>query len=245
MKAMIFAAGLGTRLKPFTLHHPKAMAEVGGVPMLERVMRKFIDFGVDELVVNVHHFSQQIIDFIHAHEPWGVPIHISDESSELLDTGGGILAARQWLDGDEPFFVHNADILTNFPLDEMWRAHLATRPLSTLLVAHRSTSRYLLMDSEMRMRGWTNQKTGQVLPPDLSLSGLEPWAFGGVHILSPRVFTKLKEYAADRRVFPIMPFYIDECQVETIQGYCPTAAYRWHDIGNPDSLERAQLDFGR
>ena len=156
---MIFAAGLGTRLRPLTDNKPKALVEVAGKPMLERVILRLKRSGVDEIVVNVHHFGQQIIDFLYANDNFGVTIHVSDEREELLDTGGGILKARKWLDGGEPVIVHNADILTDFDLDEMMCQHVASEAVATLLVAERDTARYFVFNDAMRLQGWTNIKT--------------------------------------------------------------------------------------
>ncbi len=244
MKALIFAAGLGTRLKPFTLEHPKALVPIGGVPMLERVVEKLKNAGITEMVVNVHHFSSQIVDFLRANNNFGVNIHISDESALLLDTGGGILKARQWLD-DAPFLVHNADILTDFPIEEMIQQHLSGKADITLLTASRSTSRYLLFDKNARMQGWENIKTGEVKPAGLSVSNLEPFAFGGVHILSPSVFPALEDYRQREgsEVFSIMSFYIDACRNLDIRNYQPSRPYKWFDVGNPEKLAQAEASL--
>lgn len=239
MKALVFAAGLGTRLKPFTDHHPKALVEIGGVPMLERVICKLVNCGVREMVVNVHHMASQIIDFLRDKQNFGIDIHISDESDLLLDTGGGILAARKWLDGTQPFIVHNADILTDFDLKEMESAHDKDGAVASLLVAKRDTSRYLLLDKDYRMRGWTNIKTEEVKPTSLNCDGLEKWAFGGVHIISPEIFPMLEKFAAKERKFSIMPFYIDACDKAIIKGYQPSKPYKWFDIGTPQTLKLA------
>lgn len=165
MKAMIFAAGLGTRLRPLTDNCPKALVEVGGKPMLGRVMQRLIDAGVTEAVVNVHHFAGMIKEYLTANNNFGITVHVSDESDLLLDTGGGILRARQWLDGGEPFIVHNADILSDVDLAAMYRAHEASGADATLLVAHRQSSRYLAFgNADSRLHGWINTTTGQTAP---------------------------------------------------------------------------------
>jgi hypothetical protein len=251
MKAMIFAAGLGTRLKPFTDSHPKALAEVGGTPMLGLVIDKLRRAGVTEMVVNVHHFAGQIVDYIKANDNFGVTIYISDESDCLLDTGGGILAARRWLDGDEPFIVHNADILTDFDLCDMLDIHRRGNADVSLLTASRKTSRYLLFDSACRLRGWENISTGELKPATLdSADGLDAFAFGGVHVISPRVFKALDRYARanygeGRHPFSVIPFYVDTCDSLKIMSYQPAQSYRWHDIGKPRSLVEANEDFAR
>lgn len=256
MKAMIFAAGLGTRLKPFTDSHPKALAEVCGRPMLGLVVERLRLAGVTEIVVNVHHFADQIIDYLRVNDDFGLKIHISDERSRLLDTGGGILAARRWLDGDEPFIVHNADILTDLDIAEMYGQMLRSEAAAMLLAASRATSRYLMFDpATHRMRGWTNVDSGKIRPDGLSIDGLDRLAFGGVHIVSPDMFEPLAKYAdglegdnaiADGNArFSIMDFYIDACGRLPIFGYQPVEYYVWHDIGKPASLVSAEKDFYR
>ncbi|MCC8120052.1 MAG: NTP transferase domain-containing protein [Bacteroidales bacterium] len=231
MKALIFAAGIGSRLKPWTDQHPKALAPVGGVPMLERVILKLKALGIAEMVVNVHHFASQIIEFLVANNNFGVKIDISDESNLLLDTGGGMLHARQYLQ-DSPFLVHNADIFTNVDLVPMMAA--STGPLATLLVAERTTSRYLLFNQQMLMHGWENVKTGEVIG-----SG-SPFAFNGIHICNPEIFPLLESYAASHGpVFSITPFYVETCQSHEILGYKSPTPYDWIDIGKPESLALA------
>ena len=251
MKAMDFAAGLGTRLKPFTDRHPKALAEVDGHPMLGLVIEKLKSYGVTEIVVNVHHFADQIINYLRINNNFGVKIHISDETDRLLDTGGGILAAKKWLSGNELFIVHNADILTDFDLDDMYSYAKLNKTIATLLVADRSTKRYLLFDRlDHRMEGWTNIETGQVRPSDLILppDSYLKRAFGGVHVLSPDIFPYLEVYASKLDAdsipkFSIMDFYITYCKELKIFGYEPLKEYNWHDIGKPASLEAATEAF--
>lgn len=248
MKALIFAAGLGTRLKPFTLRQPKALVPVGGMPMLQRVILKLKEAGVEKMVVNVHHFSSQIIEFLAANRNFGIDIAVSDESDMLLDTGGGLLAAKSLLGEDEPVIVHNADIATDFDIAKMVEKHKESGADATLLVAERSTSRYLLMDEALRMRGWTNVKTSEVKFPAFGAGTCDPQklrrlAFGGVHVVSPSIFPALEQYAGAEKVFPIMPFYIKECGDLLIQGYEPTGPYRWFDVGKPESLELAEAAF--
>ena len=146
MKAMIFAAGLGTRLRPLTDHTPKALVSVAGKPMLERVILRLKEAGFNDITVNIHHFGEQIIEFLRANNDFGITIHLSDERDMLLDTGGGIKKARPFLDGNEPFLVHNADILSDINLAELYRHHRESNAEATLLVSQRQTSRYLLLD---------------------------------------------------------------------------------------------------
>lgn len=251
MKALVFAAGLGTRLKPFTDFHPKALVEVGGRPMLELVMERLIDAGVAEIVVNVHHYASQITDFISSRS-WPVPVKVSDESEMLLDTGGGLLKAASLLGSDEPVLIHNADIYTDINLSELLQAHLECgTALATLAVSERSTQRLLVFDAEMRMLGWTNVSTGALRPE--SLTTLSPsfrlLAFAGVHVVSPDIFTRLAEYNAGLKgdvdldgihKFSIMDFYVDSCSDTLIRGHVPHHGHIWCDVGKPESLERAR-----
>lgn len=254
MKAMIFAAGLGTRLKPFTDSHPKALAEVCGRPILGLVIEKLKACGINDFVVNVHHFADQIVDYLKSNDDFGVNIHISDETDRLLDTGGGVVAAIPLLDGSEDILVHNADILTDFNILAMQSRHTASDAMATLLVKDRATKRYILFDAtSMRMRGWTNIETGAVRPDGLAdVAELQKFAFGGVHILSPRILPLLKAYSekisdvkARISKFSIMDFYIDSCSDSPIYGYVPDEAYHWHDIGKPEALAAAEHDFSK
>ena len=248
MKAMIFAAGLGTRLRPLTNDRPKALVEVAGKPMLQRVIERIRAIGVDEMVINIHYFGDKVIEFLEQTNNFGLTIHISDErqwSDEPLETGGGILQARQWLEGDEPFIVHNADILTDLDLMAFYRYHQEHEPLASLLVKERNTQRYLLFGDDKRLHGWTNIATGEVKPQDadLDLSVLRKRAFGGVHIISPDIFPMLEEYAAGRLAFGIVPFYIEACVRRPIYGYEPQEQYTWFDIGKPETLHTAEAFF--
>lgn len=249
-KAMVFAAGKGTRLRPFTDHCPKALVEVAGVPMLRRVIDKLIEAGITDIVVNVHHFADQIKDYLENNRNFGIDIHISDESDILLDTGGGILKAAKWLeDGNKPFLVHNADILTDFDIREMEKVHESQHRDVSLLCDERATSRYLLFDSEKRLHGWTDVSSRQVRPVGTEVSAFEKLAFGGVHILRPEVISEIRRYCqkmaavngveAAEYPFSIINFYIDYCGILNIGGYQPREHYMWHDIGKPESLKLA------
>lgn len=243
MKAMIFAAGLGTRLRPLTNDRPKALVEVGGIAMLERVINRLKSYGVDELVINIHHFGEKIIDFVNENNNFDITIHISDERDLLLDTGGGILKARKWLDGEEPFIIHNADILTDFDLNEMMRQHINTQADATLLVADRNTSRYFCINELNLLKGWTNIATGEVRPTGYTTDATDRLrAFGGVHIVSPSIFNALSNYSTEPK-FSITPFYIDKCNELKIMGYTPTEKYQWHDIGKIESIKIAEQSF--
>ena len=240
MKAMIFAAGLGTRLRPLTDNMPKALVPVAGKPMLERVIVRLKEAGFNEIIINVHHFGEQIIDFLHAHADFGVNIHISDERDMLLDTGGGIKKARSFLDGDEPFLVHNADILTDIDLSAFYQHHLESNAEATLLVSQRETSRYLLFDPAYNLHGWINKSTGEVKPENFSYrkGDYKELAFGGIHVISPSLFRYMENSPWEGK-FSIIPFYLSVCRQTHIQGY-PLQDFRWFDIGKPETLKRAE-----
>lgn len=238
MKAMIFAAGLGTRLRPITDTLPKALVPVCGEPLLGHVIRKLVAAGADDLTVNVHHFPDQIIEWLGARD-FGVPVHISDERKQLLETGGAIRHARLLLDGTEPFLIHNVDILSDIDL----RALMAASPaeaVATLLVSDRKTRRYLLFDPDsMRLKGWTDIATGEVRSPFPSLdpSRCRRLAFSGIHYLSPAVFP-LMEAWPER--FPIMDFYLKICRDVPVYGVAAPAGSTLVDVGKLDTLAEAE-----
>lgn len=240
MKAMIFAAGLGTRLAPLTDNCPKALIEVGGVPMLERVIRRLRAAGVGESVVNIHHHADKIREFLASRPDLAEGVSLSDESALLLDTGGGVAKAAPMLRGDEPIMLYNADILTDFPIAEMLGRHLAFGADATLLVSPtRPSSRGLLFDSEGRMCGWINRKTGEVKAPAEVPDSAMPMSFGGIHIISPSLLIDLEQYG--KEVFSMTPFYTDTCATNRYMAYIPSEDYTWVDIGRPETLAAAQL----
>lgn len=239
MKAMIFAAGLGTRLKPITDTLPKALVPVGGEPLLYHVITKLKAAGYTELVINVHHFAGQIREYLATHD-FGLPISISDETDELLETGGGIAHAKDLiLPTGEPFLIHNVDILSN--LDIAWlRSQTRPEALSTLLVSQRETSRYLLFDGEMRLVGWTNVATGEVRSPypNLNPDHYHKLAFSGIHNVSPAIFEAFEKAGFSGR-FPIMDFYIQECKNYPIYGVM-AMDLKLVDVGKLDTLAQAE-----
>lgn len=238
-KAMIFAAGLGTRLRPLTDTMPKALVPVAGKPLLGHVIEKLAAAGYDDLVVNVHHFPDQIRKYLQSSD-FGVRIRISDESGQLLETGGALAFARPLLeDASEGFLVHNVDILSD--LDLKWfRASVRPDALATLLVSPRETSRYLVFDDEGRLRGWTNVATGEVRSPDpsLDLSRLHLLAFGGIHYISPRIFDVFEKSGFSGR-FSIMDFYLKICDRYPVYGVTPPHL-RLLDVGKLASLAEAE-----
>lgn len=244
-KAMIFAAGLGTRLRPLTNDRPKALVEVGGKPMLQHVIEHLAKSGFTNITINVHHFAQKVIDFVNSNHNFGLDINISDERDLLLDTGGGLLKARRWLDGDDPFLVTNADILTTLDFNDIYDYHRHSGALSTILVKPRVTERYFLFDDQNRLHGWVNKSTGETKPEGFAYipGQLHELAFGGVHVMSPAIFDVLEQYAAGRKVFGITPFYATECGKHVIHGYQQTTDYIWLDVGKPQTLQQARELF--
>ena len=238
---MIFAAGLGTRLKPLTDHMPKALVPVAGKPMLEHVIGKLKSAGFDEIAINVHHFADQIIDFLKEKDNFGIRIWISDESEELLDTGGGIKKAAPYF--DEPFLVHNADILSNIDLKAMYNYHLTSSNDATLLVSPRKTIRNLLFDEGNRLQGWVNKDTLQTKPegfvyhPEVQ----KEYAFGGIHVISPTLFKYMGDGWTGK--FSIMDFYLRTCHEAQLGSYVKEDL-QLIDIGKLDTLAKAE-DFIR
>ena len=240
MKAFILAAGLGTRLKPWTLEHPKALVPVGGVPMLERVIRQLERQGFDYIVVNIHHFGEQIIDFLNSHT-WQADIHISDERNELLDTGGALVHAAPLLCKDnEPFLIHNVDILSDAPLDELMKAHVATDAHATLLVSQRASSRQLLFDNELYLRGWENINSGERKGEPGEWP--EKYAFSGIHVMSPALVAQMQTEDLPN-VFPIMDYYLSHTRANRLRGYLSVSPINLIDIGKPDTLAKANVLF--
>lgn len=236
MRAMIFAAGLGTRLRPLTDHMPKALVPVGGVPLLHRLLTKLHAAGYTHVVINIHHHAAQIIDFLAAHD-YGMHIDISDESDMLLDTGGGLRHAAQFFTGDEPILLHNVDILSNLSLDH-FTASFRPDCLAQVVVSERPTSRYLLFDNNNRLAGWHNISTGATRPPGIDTTALRPYAFAGIHLVSPRIFTLMAHYP-DK--FSIIDFYLEAMHNETIAAYLPDN-FAMLDVGKVDTLAAAN-DF--
>lgn len=236
MRAMIFAAGLGTRLRPLTDHMPKALVPVGGVPLLHRLLTKLYAAGYTHVVINIHHHAAQIIDFLAAHD-YGMHIDISDESDMLLDTGGGLRHAAQFFTGDEPILLHNVDILSNLSLDH-FTASFRPDCLAQVVVSERPTSRYLLFDNDNRLAGWHNISTGATRPPGIDTTALRPYAFAGIHLVSPRIFTLMAHYP-DK--FSIIDFYLEAMHNETIAAYLPDN-FAMLDVGKVDILAAAN-DF--
>ena len=236
MKALIFAAGKGTRLKPFTDHHPKALAKVNGIPLLERNIKYLKSFGINDFVVNVHHFGEQIIEFLKLNNNFDCNIEISDESLELLETGGGLVFARKFLDFDEDFLIMNADILTDLDINELVKYHTKKKDLITLAVSERESSRKLLFNDDMVLKGWMNVQSGEQRLAEFN-KGFKPYAFSGIHCINPEIFDKIKRTGK----FSIMEEYLDLMQTEEIHGYIHQS--KLIDVGKPHSIIEAEKYF--
>ena len=238
-QAMIFAAGLGTRLKPLTDTTPKALVRVGGQPLLWHVVQKLKAAGYERLVVNVHHFAEQIIDYLRENGHFGLDIRISDETGGLLETGGGIKKALPLFAPSEPILIHNVDILSNLDFNMLSAVVDGTsKPDALLVVSSRKTKRYLLFDDEMLLDGWTNIETGEVKSP---YKGLDPpemkqLAFSGIHIIWPHVFPLFADMPGR---FGIIDFYLKYCHQCAFLGY-EKKDLRLMDVGKLDTLQEAE-----
>lgn len=237
MKALIFAAGLGTRLKPLTDTLPKALVPIAGKTLLEHVILKLKSAGFDEIIINIHHFPDQIIEFLKANDHFGIRIEVSDERDFLLDTGGGIRNCAWFFDDGKPFLVHNVDIFSNLDVAELYNQHVQSHSLATLVVSQRDTFRHLLFDDKLRLKGWVNEKTGETKPKGISTpESFAKLAFAGIHVLSAEIFEWMKEWNSK---FPIMDFYLTNALTQKISGYVP-ADFKLLDVGKLNVLDEAE-----
>ena len=236
-QAMILAAGLGTRLKPFTDKHPKALAQINGKSLLQRNIEYLQSFGIGKVVVNTHHFAPQMEEAIVNNKGWGSTVTISYEET-VLETGGGLQNAALYFKKDEDFVLMNADVLTNLPLDEMMSQHKKNKSLATLAVQNRSTSRYLLFNDANELCGWRNVKTGEVKIANPAKHFHEK-AFSGLHIINPKIFGLMDSFAGK---FSIIDVYLKLAETETIQGFSHDD-YLFVDVGKPESIALAESLF--
>jgi N-acetyl-alpha-D-muramate 1-phosphate uridylyltransferase len=237
MKAMLFAAGLGTRLKPFTNHHPKALVEINGKTLLERSIRYRQSAGIYEVVINVHHYAPQIEDMLIGHNGFGSTIAISDERNELLETGGGLKKAASFFNDDDTFVVMNVDVLTDLDLKKVIAAHRKNTAIATLAVMKRNSSRHFLFDDAMHLCGWTNNNT-QERRISRDASPLHPFAFSGVQVLSGTVLRNIPFEGK----FSLVDLYLHLAKENNIMGYDHTGDV-FIDVGKPGSVEEAEQLF--
>ena len=237
MNAFIFAAGLGTRLKPLTDTMPKALVPVAGKPLLAHVIEKLKAAGCKKIVINIHHFGEMIMDYVKENNNFGIDIVFSDEREMLLETGGAIKHAVNLL-GDEPFLIHNVDIMSNVDLQALWSEHINSGSAATLLVSKRNSSRALLFNKESNLTAWTNKNTGEVKTPyeNIEIACLEEFAFSGIHVFSPQLFKYFGEYPEK---FSIIDFYLNTCKSEKIKAFTQDGL-QLLDVGKLDSLEKAE-----
>lgn len=240
---MILAAGLGTRLKPLTDTMPKALVPVNGTPLLDLNIRRLMEQGYDRFVVNIHHFAQQIVDYVRQQD-YAPLVHFSDETAQLLETGGGLKKAQNLFRDDEPILIHNVDILDNVDYEWFARQHQPDED-AVLLVSQRKTKRYLLFDNAMHLMGWKNIETGEIKSPyeyvrrtGLSQHGesLNMFAFSGIHSFSPRLFSLMDRFP-DR--FPIIDFYLSVCHRSPIVGLVKQDL-QIMDVGKIETLDQAE-----
>jgi len=234
MKALIFAAGLGTRLKPLTDNSPKALVQLNGEPLIWHTINNLKKFGVTEVVVNVHHHAAMLTNYL-LQTDFGLPIHISDESDLLLDTGGGLLKARAFLDGSEPFIAINVDVISSIDLKKVIEFHLKNEPLATLVVRKRETGRLFLFDEKMHLSGWKNFVTGEEKKATENFYSSKPLAFSGIHIISPSIFNLISEEG----MFSIVELYLRLAKDNIIMGYKDKSDF-WLDLGKPGQLAIAE-----
>ncbi len=236
MKAIVFSAGFGTRLQEETRSKPKALVKVGDKPLLAHVIEKLKQEGISDIVVNVHHYSELIIDFL-KHKDFGVNIAISDESLKLLDTGGALKKAAPLLKAkNEPILMYNVDVLSNICIADLFNEHMQSGALATLAVRNRKTQRYFKFSQDKRLVGWINKKTGEkkISVPDEFENAVE-MAFSGIHIASPEIFNVLP----DDDYFSMTGLYINLANKHLIRGFFDQSDL-WMDVGKPEELEKAR-----
>lgn len=233
MKAMIFAAGLGTRLRPLTNNIPKALVPLNGIPLLELAIRRLKYYGFNEIIINVHHFADKIMAFLEEKNNFDIEIHISNEENTLLDTGGG-LKNTAWFLKDEPFLVVNADIVTNLDLAKIVQFHQEHSFLVTLAVQTRQSSRQLVFNEQRLLSGWKNHQTGEEI---ISRQIENPtfYSFSGIHVINPEIF----ELMPEEEIFPIMPFYLSVASIKQIGAFDHTGDI-WEDVGKLNAIEKTE-----
>ncbi len=241
-KAMIFAAGLGTRFKPWTDHHPKPLAIVNGKTLLERTIRYLQDFGIYEVIINIHHFGDQVIDTVVSENGWGSQVTISDERDELLETGGGLKKAAGYFENG-PFAVINSDILTDLRLDEMMIFHYTHQPLATLAVTNRTTNRYFLFDEKDELCGWTNVSTGEIKGKyreftEEQKKKVTQKAFSGIHFIDPAIFSMITRQGK----FSMVDVYLELSYKNRIKAFDHSGSLLV-DVGRTESLREAARLF--
>ena len=240
MRAMLFAAGLGSRLQAITANKPKALVEVSGKPLLEYAIVYLKSFGISEVVINVHHFADQITGFLQEKKNFGIDIRISDERDFLLDTGGGLKKAASLFPGNEPIVLYNVDIFSNLDLNHLLSYHMQEKALATLVVRKRETARYLLFDKQLQLAGWKDLRSGEIkISRPASIDEAEEFAFSGIHIINPEIFNLITEEGK----FSIIDLYLRLAQNQTIKAFVDDSGM-WLDLGKPQQLAEAEILMG-
>ena len=234
MKALILAAGLGTRLKPLTDTLPKALLNAGPYTLLEFAIRKLKNAGFNEIIINVHHFPDLIKKYLEENRNFDCSIAISDESGQLLDTGGGIKKASWFFDDLKPFLVYNVDIVGNLDLGKLYEQHLHSGNIATLVLRRRKTSRYLLFDKSMQLKAWENIATGEKRFVQVTDEPLQQFAFSGIHVINPELLGCMQ----DEVRFSIIDTYLKVAATHAVGGFIDESPL-WADAGKPDSLAEA------
>ena len=240
MRAMILAAGLGTRLKPLTDNTPKALIKVKDKTLLELQINKIKAAGISEIIINVHHFAEEIIEFLQQNNFFGCSIQISDESEKLLDTGGGLKKASQYFSDSKPFLVHNVDVLSNIDLNLLTAAHNSSKSIASLAVQDRKSSRKFLFNNEMILSGWMNEKTGDRIISRNEKSELISLSFSGIQVVDPKIF----KYFPDKDVFSLVDLYLNAAKKEKIIAY-DHSNDEWLDLGKVENLNAADKLFDK
>lgn len=230
LNAMIFAAGLGTRLRPLTNSKPKALVELNGKPLLQIAIEKIKELKIKKIVINAHHFSEQIISFTEKHEDKDVELIISDETNQLLNTGGGLMKASQYFDKNADILIYNADVITTAPIDLLIKTHQEQKNLATLMTQKRDASRFLYFDENNQLTGWRNPKTNEEIWTQHSPTA-KPMGFNGVHIINSQIFDLIKKEGE----FSIIPEYLELAKDYSIKGWSDWEGI-WQDVGTPEKL---------
>ena len=232
---MIFAAGLGTRLKPYTGTMPKALVPVAGIPMLEILIKHLQKSGIIDIIVNVHHFADQVIGFLKLNNNFGANITISHEEDLLLDTGGGLKKASWFFEDQQPFLVQNVDVISDVNYMDMLDLHNNSQSIATIAVSKRETTRYFLFDYNMELCGWENIKTGEVKMARQGIGKLARSAFSGIHVIDPAIFNFMHQNGK----FSIVDTYLELAVTKKIIGFEHNPE-NWVDMGKPDELLKAE-----
>jgi NDP-sugar pyrophosphorylase family protein len=241
MKALLFAAGLGTRLKEHTHSKPKALVNLAGKPLLQHAVEYLKQFGISDITINVFHFADQIISFVEENNSFGIDIHISDERGQLLDTGGGLKKAGIFLKGGEPILIYNVDVISKLDLNLLLKYHQEQKSLATLVVRPRETSRYLMFDQNLQLAGWKNFSSGETrISREESFEGAPPLAFCGIHLIQ----RELLHLIAEEGTFPVVDLYLRLAKEHSIKAFIDQSDL-WMDLGKPEQLQAAELLFSK